>query len=104
MNIRHAHFVVMAATAACAFALPAYATTGTVARSERVELAGTSLATAAGVEHAYRQLQRASRNVCASSITRDAYSQACADQALDDAVARVGSPALSERHRTARAR
>ncbi len=74
-----------------------------ITRSKTVKYVDSELSTPRGVAALYARLGAVAREVCAHQAAPQSYSDACARDALDHAVARVDSAALTELHR-ARAR
>jgi UrcA family protein len=70
-----------------------------VTQSKAVKYVDADLATPRGVAALYARLGAVAREVCAHQAAPQSYSDACARDALDHAVARVNSPALAELHR-----
>ncbi len=69
--------------------------------SERVGFADLDMSRTAGAERLYHRLQSAARRVCGPSgriLSRERAREQCTRQALDEAVASVGSPLLASLH------
>jgi len=101
MKFRALALAALATTLSLAAAVaPAYA--DAVVKTQRVSLAEFDFSAAQDVERLYRRLRSAARDVCALQSVPGAYSQPCAEQALETAVEQVGQPALEAVHRAKR--
>ena len=89
------------ALATTAFAAPMFAKSGE-AKQVTVKFADLNLENEAGVEALYGRIRGAARNVCKDAQGRSAAQHlqwtSCMSQAMDGAVASVGSDALSSLH------
>lgn len=105
---RSARVIISAAVAAATLELFATIGQAAVRPGERaaqhvVRYADLNLDSRAGVDQLYQRIVTAAHSVCgtdqAFSLTAQVESRQCAEQAIARAVATVGNPALSNRHR-----
>ena len=97
---------VVATIAVIAFSLPAVASAEDFkGRSEKVEYSDLNVDKKDGAAILYRRLQQASKRVCgvesiqnAGGVRQFAIQQNCYREALDEAVAEIDNPALTEIH------
>jgi len=97
---------VVATIAVIAFSLPAFASADDLkGRSEKVTYSDLNIDKEAGAIQLYRRLQLASKRACgvesiknAGGIRETARQQRCYKDALDEAVAKINNPTLTEIH------
>ena len=97
---------VVATVAVVAFSAPAIAAADELkGRSEKVSYSDLNIDKQSGAEVLYRRLQTASKRVCgvesignAGSVRKVMEQRRCYKNALDEAVAKIDSPALTRLH------
>jgi UrcA family protein len=100
-QLRAAIYCLCGATTLCALQVPASAADDALP-SRRVSYADLDISKPAGAKVLYRRIQEAAKQVCVFNASTDLRvaerERACIEQAIDNAVKRVNSTALTDLH------